>query len=343
MSHTSSRTLRTVAVALLVVAALFIAVAPAMGLNKYLKTWEDHYPDSTSGDAGCALCHGSSTKNLNAYGRDLCIEFEGSAPADIAPYLAAVEGLDSDGDGSSNLIEIEANAQPGWTTGDNALYTGLDGNCAPIGTAIGVPVGVPLPYDPPAGGDPVAVPGGPYSGYVGVPITFDGTGSYDSDGGAIAGYTWDFGDGTTGGGAVVQHTYTAADTYVVTLTVVDDEGISNSNSTMATVSGDSVLDLDIDTFKVTKSQKVNRPISIQLSVENSGSVLGQAIATVTGMQDGVKVYEWRLNVYDYTGQGTTSFAFPTYTPTVKGTIDWTATIADVDPDVDLVTATTVVK
>jgi hypothetical protein len=332
-----------VAVALLVVAALFIAVAPAMGLNKYLKTWEDHYPDSTSGDAGCALCHGSSTKNLNAYGRDLCIEFEGSAPADIAPYLAAVEGLDSDGDGSSNLVEIGANAQPGWTTGDNALYYGLDGNCAPIGTTIGVPAGVTLPYDPPAGGDPVAVPGGPYSGNVDVPISFDGTGSYDSDGGEIVSYTWDFGDGLTGDGATPLHTFTAAGTYNVTLTVVDDEGVSNSNSTTATISGDAVLDLDIDTFKVTKSQKVNKAISIQLSVENPGPVLGQAIATVTGVMGGEEVYTWSLNVYDYSGKGTTSFDFPSYTPTAKGTIDWSVTIADADPDEDLATATTVVR
>jgi hypothetical protein len=35
--------------------------------------------------------------------------------------------------------------------------------------------------------------------------------------------------------------------------------------------------------------------------------------------------------------------FPDYTPTTKRTIDWTVTIADVDPDVDMATATTVVK
>jgi hypothetical protein len=34
---------------------------------------------------------------------------------------------------------------------------------------------------------------------------------------------------------------------------------------------------------------------------------------------------------------------PDYIPTTKGTIDWTVTIADVDPDVDMATATTVVK
>ena len=343
MKHRNSRLLRTLVVALLLGVALTVVVSPALGLNKYLKTWEDLYPATTTSDAGCALCHGSSTKNLNAYGRDLCLEFGGSVPADVTTHLQAIESLDPDMDGNSNLVEIEANAQPGWTMGDNQLYATLDGGCAPIGDPISVPSGVPLPYDPPTGGDPVAVPGGPYSGYINVPITFDGSASYDSDGGEIASYAWDFGDGTTGEGAVTLHTYTADGTYVVTLTVVDDEGVSNTNSTTAAISGASVLDLDIASLKVTKSQKVGKAISIQLSVENPGTVLGQALATVVGEQDGVVIYSWQLNVYDYNGKGTTSFAFPTYTPTTKGTITWTATIADVDPDVDTATATTVVK
>ena len=42
-------------------------------------------------------------------------------------------------------------------------------------------------------------------------------------------------------------------------------------------------------------------------------------------------------------QHTTSFNFPTYVPQAKGTISWAVTIADVDPDPDLATATTTVK
>lgn len=343
MKQRNSRLVRTLAVAPLVVVALLVAVSPALGLNSFLKTWEKHYADSTSSDAGCALCHGDSTRNLNAYGNDLCLAFEGSVPVDIIPFLQLIESGDSDGDGNSNLVEIQANAQPGWTMGDNPLYDTLDGGCAPLGTSIPVPVGVPLPYDPPAGGDPVAMPGGPYSGYVNVPLTFDGSASYDSDGGAIASYTWDFGDGNTGEGMVTQHTYTMEGTYTVSLMVVDDEGASNTASTTAAISGSSVLDLDIATLKVTKSQRVGKPISIQLVVENPGTVLGQALATVVGEQDGVTIYNWHLNVYDYNGKGTTTFDFPDYTPTTKGTINWTATIGDVDPDLDLTTATTLVK
>lgn len=68
---------------------------------------------------------------------------------------------------------------------------------------------------------PVADAGGPYSGGVGQPIQFDGTGSSDPDGGTLT-YAWDFGDGGTGSGATPTHTYTVANNYIVTLTVSDD-------------------------------------------------------------------------------------------------------------------------
>ena len=54
--------------------------------------------------------------------------------------------------------------------------------------------------------------------------SFDGTGSNDSDG-TIASYSWDFGDGTAAGtSATPNHTYAAAGTYTVKLTVTDDNG-----------------------------------------------------------------------------------------------------------------------
>jgi PKD repeat protein len=191
----------------------------------------------------------------------------------------------------------------------------------------------------------VAVPGGPYSGYLNVPLTFDGSGSYDSDETkVIASYTWDFGDGTSPGtGMTSQHIYSMAGNYTVALTVVDDEGASNTNSTTAAISGAAVIDLDIAAFKVSKTASVGKPISIQLSVENPGTVLGQALSTVVGKQDGVEVYRWILNVYDYNGKGATSFTFPAYKPTVKGTITWDVTISDVDPDLDQATVVTTVK
>jgi PKD repeat protein len=85
---------------------------------------------------------------------------------------------------------------------------------------------------------PVAVANGPYSGAVNSPITFTATGSFDPDG-SVASYTWFFGDGSSASGATVSRTYTAAGTYTVTLTVVDNLGASSTAQTTATVTSGS--------------------------------------------------------------------------------------------------------
>lgn len=57
-------------------------------------------------------------------------------------------------------------------------------------------------------------------------ITFDATAS--SDDGWIVSYQWDFGDGPSGSGDIVQHTYPDVGVYTVTLTVTDNEGATAS-------------------------------------------------------------------------------------------------------------------
>jgi len=56
-------------------------------------------------------------------------------------------------------------------------------------------------------------------------IVFDTSGIYDPDG-AIVSYQWDFGDGTTAVGKNPVHTYQVPGTYTVTLTVIDDSGLT---------------------------------------------------------------------------------------------------------------------
>lgn len=341
MSQHRLHTLKSIAACGLLSAGLFAGVGPAEAYNGFLKSLTDLYPGSTTTQAGCTTCHGSNSGTLNAYGKDLCLQLPGYVPADLTPYLQAIEGFDSDDEGSTNLAEINANAQPGWTTGVvNMLYTTL---CAATGAAVSPPAGVPLPYDPPVLGYPVAVAGGPYSGLVNIPITFDGTGSFDSDAGGIVSYAWDFGDGGTATGAILQHTYVAAGTYTVTLTVFDSDGNVASNQTTATVSAETALDLDIAGLSISKTARVGKPITIKLSVENRGSVAGQAFATIVGTMNAEEVYGWRLNVFDDFNRGSTTFTFPSYIPSAKGTIEWTVVIDDGDPDLDVATTTTVVK
>lgn len=82
---------------------------------------------------------------------------------------------------------------------------------------------------------PVADAGGPYTGNVGSEVSFDGSGSTDHDG-TIVLYEWDFGDSETGVGVNANHIYTVASTYTVVLTVTDDGGLTDIDTTVATIS-----------------------------------------------------------------------------------------------------------
>jgi PKD repeat protein len=63
--------------------------------------------------------------------------------------------------------------------------------------------------------------------------TFNGTGSSDPDG-TIASYSWNFGDGVAST-AVAQHTFVAAGTYTVKLSVLDNKGASNTKTASVVV------------------------------------------------------------------------------------------------------------
>ncbi len=83
---------------------------------------------------------------------------------------------------------------------------------------------------------PVASAGGPYSGSSSAAVIFDGSGSFDPDGGLLT-YAWDFGDGSFGAGVAPSHSYGVAGIYPVLLTVSDGIKESAISSTTATIDG----------------------------------------------------------------------------------------------------------
>jgi PKD repeat protein len=73
------------------------------------------------------------------------------------------------------------------------------------------------------------------SSAVNLAASFDGAGSSDPDG-TVASYSWDFGDGTAAGSGVApSHTYAAAGTFQVKLTVTDNQGGTGSVTQPVTV------------------------------------------------------------------------------------------------------------
>jgi PKD repeat protein len=81
---------------------------------------------------------------------------------------------------------------------------------------------------------PTANAGGPYSGSIGSPIVFNGSGSSDPQGQVLT-YAWSFGDGGAATGVSPTHIYTQPGTFYATLTVTNTSGISATATFRATI------------------------------------------------------------------------------------------------------------
>jgi PKD repeat protein len=101
-------------------------------------------------------------------------------------------------------------------------------------------------------------------------VTLSGAGSMDDSG--IASYAWNFGDGMTGSGASVTHTYAADGTYTVTLTVTDDHGLSDSATLSVTVEAQNLPPTAAFTYSVTE---------LTVYVDASGSTDDHGIVSYT--------------------------------------------------------------
>ncbi|MBN2101454.1 MAG: VWA domain-containing protein, partial [Candidatus Aenigmarchaeota archaeon] len=85
---------------------------------------------------------------------------------------------------------------------------------------------------------------------VGHSVTFDGSGSYDTDG-SIDDYKWNFGDGSYGGGSTPTsgHSFSSTGTYKVTLTVTDDDSLEDKDHTFTHVLDEDTCGETITTFE----------------------------------------------------------------------------------------------
>ncbi|WP_256623778.1 S8 family serine peptidase [Methanolobus chelungpuianus] len=121
----------------------------------------------------------------------------------------------------------------------------------------------------------------PSSAYAGENITFDASGSTDSDG-DISSYSWAFGDGYTGNGATAQHAYSAAGTYNVTLTVTDnsgDTGIATGTVSISEIPVSQAIDVAVSVVTETRSAGKNLFVSgkATVNVKSNGEAVQGAV------------------------------------------------------------------
>ena len=105
----------------------------------------------------------------------------------------------------------------------------------------------------------------PSSGNAPLLAHFDGSGSFDQDGFIVA-YAWNFGDNTTGSGAIIDHTYGSIGNYTAILTVTDNDGRTDTASVAIQALAPNVLPIAVAT--ATPSSGL-APLAVTLSGASS--------------------------------------------------------------------------
>lgn len=99
-------------------------------------------------------------------------------------------------------------------------------------------------------------------------VTFDASNS-KPNGGTILTYTWDFGDGESGSGKTTNHTYSTRETFNVTLTVTDSEGLTDTIWKIIRI--EVVHDVAVTSVTVSPNMtSAGRTVNITVTVNNLG-------------------------------------------------------------------------
>ena len=290
----------------------------------------DHDTHSELANDDCGLCHGSGSRNDPAL--DNCVRCHGrdqDAGGDalsaglgrglrqhhVTVGAAACGNCHSDATGPAGVGEHVLPAFYPQALGGAGLDScdGSEENFPSNSVSLDNDGdGLTDSADPDCAGNaaPTADPNGPYNADVGVSITFDGSGS--SDDGTIVEYAWDFGDGTAMGmGVNPVHTYGAAGTYTVTLTVTDDGGLTDSAVTTATIT-------EAPPPNQAPTANANGPYNAQV-----GDVINFSAAGSSDPDGTIVTYDWDF------GDGSSGVgANPTHSYAAAGTYTVTLTVTD---------------
>ena len=179
---------------LVVFIIVLFAGSEAFAVADVTLAWDP--PDTWQPDGYKIYCKAGFSPSKSSYDRQIVIPRDNLADPDNPQYT-----VDNVSESETTFFAATAYEPDGDESGfSNVIhYTGSEVNQAPTASFTASPISGDLP----------------------LAVTFDASASTDPDG-TIVSYSWDFGDGAAASGVTINHTFTWAGTYTVTLTVTDD-------------------------------------------------------------------------------------------------------------------------
>ena len=188
--------------------------------------------DPVGRHAGVMVCAGAPQPRANTSGYEIdwidresdrgyrIIRYDNGTPVPLAPNTGSAFDLGSawEIEFVDNALRLTVDGEVIFTVADETYRAGYFGFWAyAAGTVVtidDIKIGDARPV--------AAVTADPPGGRAPLEVTFSGAASTDD--GTIVSYVWDFGDGASGEGVEVVHTYAEEGEYTATLTVTDDFG-----------------------------------------------------------------------------------------------------------------------
>ncbi len=175
--------------------------------------------DSVGNQAPVARTSGPYSAMIGA-----AVQFDASSSTDADGSIASYSWSFGDGSTGTGVKPTHSYSSQGTY---NVTLTVTDNDNAVDSVMTNVDIN-------PANQPPIADPGNAYSANDGEAVMFDGRGSSDPDG-SIVSYAWNFGDSASSTEMNPSHTYAAAGSYTVSLTVTDNQGLTGTAMTSVTI------------------------------------------------------------------------------------------------------------
>jgi len=286
MSATPDRVVQDGAQASRIAVAAFNSAGQAVAVSVHLATFVNNFPQSFGTLSAQDIVTGTDANNpvVVTY-----VPPASTSGSDVIVTIVA-SAVGRDGANGSSQNQVSVNVAPATTLSPNAPVASF--TAAPTAPATSLGAGSPIVFDASSSCGTALLSGGVCPGAS-----------------SIVSVIWSFGDSTGASGMTVSHIYGVSKTYVVTLTVTNDRGISTS-ATQNVVVMPSVAP---------KAEFVVSPTTIKVGVNTAFFDGSQSTSGGTGRA--IVRYDWNF------GDGvTTSTTTPNTSHLYTSANTWKATL-----------------